>query len=416
MIGAPGGVPKVPWEEVTTVSLREEFVRLASQPGSNRRQLCRRFKVSPKTAYKWLRRYASEGSSGLQDRSRRPRRSPRRSSAEVERAVIGWRAQSRNCWGGRKIARLLQNYGMEQVPAPSTISNILRRHGLIDPQEAARHRRWQSFEREQPNDLWQMDFKGDFPIGGRRCYPLTVLDDHSRFALAVQACGDQRRATVERALRQIFQRYGLPAQMLMDNGPPWGKAAELSELAVWLIRLGIRIIHGSVCHPQTQGKDERFHRTLKLEVLRHCRFATLAHCQREFDQFRDCYNLVRPHQAIGLKVPADRYQPSCVAFPQRLAPIEYPADTIVRRVQAQGWFSFRGHDFKLSKALHGYPIALRLADPHEVLWQVFFCHQVIAQIDLTPPARLTSSLGQRANRTGGRDGDALRGTPAPTPR
>lgn len=397
----------MPWQEVTKVSLREEFVRLASQPDSNRRQLCRRFKVSPKTAYKWLARYASEGSSGLQDRSRRPHRSPRRSHPAVEQAVIGWRAQSRNCWGGRKIARLLQNHGMEQVPAPSTISNILRRHGLIDPHEAARHRRWQSFERAQPNQLWQMDFKGDFLIGGRRCYPLTVLDDHSRFALAVQAGWDQRRASVQRTLRQIFQRYGLPAQMLMDNGPPWGTAAELSELAVWLIRLGIRIIHGRVCHPQTQGKDERFHRTLKLEVLRHCRFATLAECQREFDRFRDCYNLVRPHQAIGLKVPADRYQPSPIAFPQRLAPIEYPADTIVRWVQAQGWFSLRGHDFKVSKALRGLPIALRVADGQERRWEVFFCHQLIAQIDLTPPARLTTLVGQRANRTDGPDANAF---------
>ena len=389
----------MPWEEVTKVSLREEFVKLASQPGISRRQLCRQFKVSPKTAYKWLRRYASEGSSGLQDRSRRPHRSPRRSDPELEQAVLDWRAQSRNCWGGRKIARLLQNQQVEHVPAPSTISNILRRHGLIDPQVAARHRPWQRFEREGPNLLWQMDFKGDFPIGQRRCYPLTVLDDHSRFALAVQACWDQRRATVERALRQIFQRYGLPAEMLMDNGSPWGKREELSGLAVWLMRLGIRITHGRCRHPQTQGKDERFHRTLKLEVLRHCQFLTLPQCQREFDRFRDCYNLVRPHQAIGLEVPASRYQPSPVAFPDRLPPIEYPTDTIVRRVQAEGWFSFRGHDFRLSKALRGCPIALRVADSQERRWQVFFCHQPIAQIDLATPPSLTSTLGQGAVRS-----------------
>ncbi len=383
----------MPWGEVTKVSLREEFVRLASQPGANRRQLCRRFKVSPKTGYKWLRRYASEGSGGLQDRSRRPHRSPWRSSPELEQAVVEWRERSRQCWGGRKIARLLRNQGVAQVPASSTVNNILRRHGLIEPQEAARHRPWQRFEREQPNQLWQMDFKGDFPLGQRRCYPLTVLDDHSRFALAVQACRDQRRPTVQRALRQIFERYGLPAEMLMDNGSPWGKAEELSELAVWLIRLGIWITHGRPHHPQTQGKDERFHRTLKLEVLRHCRFATWSECQREFDRFRDCYNLVRPHQALDLEVPASRYQPSPMAFPVRLAPIEYPADTIVRRVQAEGWFSFRGHNFRLSKALRGYPIALRVADAQERHWQVFFCHQQIAQIDLTMH-RLTSALGR----------------------
>jgi transposase InsO family protein len=376
----------VPWEEVTRVSLREEFVRLASQAGVNRRELCRRFKVSPKTAYKWLARYGSEGSAGLQDRSRRPHRSPRRSSPEVEQAVLEWRAQSRNCWGGRKIARLLQDQPLGKVPAPSTISNILRRHGLIELQAAARHRTWQRFERERPNQLWQMDFKGDFQMGQRRCYPLTVLDDHSRFALAVQACLDQRHATVERTLRQIFERYGLPAQMLMDNGSPWGKRTELTALALWLIRLGIRVIHGRSRHPQTQGKDERFHRTLKLEVLRRCQLVTLPQCQREFDRFRDCYNRVRPHQALDLEVPASRYQPSPIAFPDPLPPIEYPADTIVRMVQAEGWFSFRGHDFRVSKALRGYPIALRVADAQERHWQVFFCHQQITKIDLAPHA------------------------------
>jgi transposase InsO family protein len=384
----------VPWEEVTKVSLREEFVKLASQPGANRRQLCRRYKVSPKTAYKWLKRYAREGRGGLQDRSRRPHRSPRRSSPEVEQAVVDWRAESRNCWGGRKIARLLQNQGMEQVPAPSTVSNILRRHGLIEPQAAAHHRPWQRFERECPNHLWQMDFKGDFSIGERRCYPLTVLDDHSRFALAVQACGDQRSGTVERALRQIFERYGLPGEMLMDNGSPWGKAEELSGLAVWLIRLGIEVTHGRARHPQTQGKDERFNLTLELEVLRHCRFATVSQCQREFDYFRERYNLVRPHQALGLEVPASRYQPSPVAFPQRLAPIEYPPDTVVRRVQAEGWFTFQGHDFRLSKALRGYPIGLRMADSQRRRWEVFFCHQRIAKIHLAPHPRLTTTLGR----------------------
>jgi transposase InsO family protein len=382
----------VPWEEVTKVSLREEFVKLASQPGSNRRQLCRRFKISPKTAYKWLRRYACEGSSGLQDRSRRPHRTPRRSSVELEQAVVRWRAQSRNCWGGRKIARLLQDELVGQVPAPSTVSNILRRRGLIEPQETARRRPWQRFEREAANQLWQMDFKGDFPIGQRRCYPLTVLDDHSRFALAVQACWDQRRLTVERALRQIFERYGLPAEMLMDNGSPWGKATELSALVVWLIRLGIRVTHGRARHPQTQGKDERFHRTLKLEVLRHCRFTSLSECQREFDRFRDCYNLVRPHQALDLQVPASRYQPSPSAYPQQLAPIEYPDDLIVRRVQSQGWFSFRGRHFKVSKALRGYPIGLRVADSLQCHWEVFFSHQRIAYLDLATPGRLTSAL------------------------
>jgi transposase InsO family protein len=384
----------VPWQEVTKMSLREEFVKLASQPGANRRRLCRRFRISPKTAYKWLHGYKAEGSGGLQDRSRRPRHSPRRSGPEVERAVVRWRAYSENCWGGRKIARLLQEEGMRQPPAPSTVNNILRRQGLIEPQESARHRRWQRFERAQPNELWQMDFKGDFPIGQRRCHTLTVLDDCSRFALAVQACWDQRRTTVERVLRGLFERYGMPAEMLMDNGSPWGKAGELTELAMWLIRLGIGLTHGRPRHPQTQGKDERFHRTLKLEVLRRNHFTTLARCQRELDRFRDRYNLVRPHQALDLQVPVQRYQPSAVTFPAQLPPIEYPADTAVRMVQAEGWFSFRGRNFRVSKALRGHPIGLRVADAQERCWVVFFCHQPIARIDLAAPQPLIGTLGR----------------------
>lgn len=375
----------MPWQEVTRVSLREEFVKLASQEGANRRELCRRFKIAAKTGYKWLARHEQAGTEGLKDRSRRPHHSPGRSSTEVERAVIKLRQQSRNCWGGRKIAKLLSTAGLPDAPAPSTVTGILRRHGLIEAQASAQRRPWQRFERDAPNALWQMDFKGHFALAHQRCYPLTVLDDHSRFALAVRACADQRHASVQRSLREVFERYGLPAQMLMDNGPPWGPRGELTEFALWLIRLGIGIIHGRARHPQTQGKDERFHRTLKLEVLRGCRFATLSQCQREFDRFRDRYNLVRPHDALGLEVPASRYQPSPVRFPSILPPIEYPDDTEVRKVQAQGWFSFRGRDFRLSKALQGYPVGLRTSDAAQRCFQVFFCHQPIAEIDLANP-------------------------------
>jgi hypothetical protein len=160
---------------------------------------------------------------------------------------------------------------------------------------------------------------------------------------------------------------------------------KLTAFTLWLIRLGIRVIHGRPRHPQTQGKDERFHRTLKLEVRRGCRWTTLSQCQSEFDRFRDRYNLVRPHDALGLEVPASRYQPSPVPFPATLPPIEYPDDMAVRKIQAEGWFSFRGRAFRLSKALHGYPVGLRTCDAAERRFEVFFCHQSIAEIDLAHP-------------------------------
>lgn len=393
----------MPWREVTRVSLREEFVKLASSKGANRRELCRRFGISAKTGYKWLARFKEQGAAGLRDGSRRPHRSPRRTASAIELMVVKWRAESGNCWGGRKIRRLLTAQGVTSPPAPSTVTGILRRYDLLAPQAYPRPLATGGFERALPNELWQMDFKGDFELGAGRCYPLTVLDDHSRFALAVKACANQRRDTVQEALAAVFRRYGLPWAMLMDNGPPWGafERGSLTELSLWLIRLQIRVIHSRPYHPQTQGKDERFHRTLKLEALNGRRFNDLGQCQREFDRFRDRYNLLRPHQALALEVPASRYRPSPRPFPESLPPIDYPSDLLVRKVQAEGWFSFRGTDFRVSKALRGYPVALRPADLDQHCYDVFFCHQRIAQInfnqshqcDSPPTAAVHKSTG-----------------------
>jgi transposase InsO family protein len=375
----------MPWQEVTRVSSREEFVQLATQAGSNRRELCRRFGISPQTAYKWLRRYEAEGPQGLEDRSRRPHRSPRRTEAAIEQEVIRLRAESRSCWGGRKLSRQLINQGGRQV-APSTVNSILRRAGLIDPALSAAATPWQRFEREGPNELWQMDFKGHFPlVNGGRCHPLTVLDDHSRFSVVLNACANERADTVQTVLTAAFRRCGLPGSMLMDNGPPWGYCHEHSwtALSLWLVRLGIKVTHGRAYHPQTQGKDERFHRTLQFELLRHFNFTSLEHCQREFDRFRDRYNLERPHDALGLDTPASRYRLSPIAFPENLPPIEYPAGLEVRKIHNEGRLSYRGHQFRVSKALRGLPVALRPVPEADGQCEVLFCHQVIARIDLS---------------------------------
>lgn len=367
--------------------LREEFVKLAMQDGANRRELCRRFGIAAKTGYKWLARYTAEGSSGLEDRSRRPRRSPLRTAQEIEQRVIGLRREVRGCWGARKLARRLVLQGGPAL-APSTITGILRRHGLLN-QTAPPPRPFQRFERPAPNELWQMDFKGHFATirPAVRCHPLTVLDDHSRFALVLKACADERDHTVRAVLSEAFRRYGLPAAMLMDNGSPWGAAGAqpFTAFSLWLIRLGIRVAHGRPYHPQTQGKDERFHRTLKFEVLRHFNFTSLEHCQREFDCFRDRYNLVRPHDALGLATPVSRYRPSPIPFPESLPSIEYPAGLEVRKVQAEGWFSYRGRLFRVSKALRGFPVALRQSELADSLREVLFCHQPVALIDLAHP-------------------------------
>ena len=372
----------MPWNEVSVMGQREEFVRLAEQ--SNVRLLCRRFGISPTTAYKWLERYGAGGREGLMDLSRRPNHSPSQSGQQIEQAVVALRGQH-PAWGARKLRHRLLAQGVSAVPATSTVHAILRRHQLIDPTESAKHKPWQRFEHDAPNRLWQMDFKGHFPIENSRCHPLTILDDHSRFALGLAACADERTQTVKQRLSTVFRLYGLPERMTMDNGSPWGGTSEhfFTPLTAWLIRLGVRVSHSRPYHPQTQGKDERFHRTLKLELLRMHTFRDLDHAQSHFDTWRNIYNLERPHESLGMQVPASRYRPSPRCFPESLPPVEYDAKDVIRKVQAGGEIWFKAQPYKIRTAFRGHPVALRPTASGDAL-DVFFCHQKIAQINQNP--------------------------------
>ena len=376
----------MPWEEVSVMSQRKEFVKLAQGGDATVRELCRRFGISPTTGHKWLSRFRGGGEAALADLPRRPHCSPRRTRAEVEELVLKVR-DSHPAWGGRKLRAWLSAQGHELLPSPSTITAILRRHGRIDPSESAKHRAWQRFEREAPNELWQMDFKGHFAMLEGRCHPLTVLDDHSRFSLGLEACGDERAQTVQQRLTGIFRRFGLPERMVMDNGAPWGHDADhpYTPLSVWLLRLGISVSHGRPYHPQTQGKDERFHRTLKAEVLQGATFRDLRHCQEAFDDWRGVYNLERPHQALGMATPASRYHVSHWPFPERLPLVEYGPEDQVRRVQDQGRVSWKGRQVKISTAFKGLQVAIRPTST-DGLWDLFFMTNRICQIDLREPA------------------------------
>ena len=375
----------MPWNEVSVMGQREEFVGLANQPDSNIRLLCRRYKVSPTTAYKLLHRYRERGRDGLLDESRRPDHSPRRCPAVIEAAVLRLR-DHHPAWGARKLRRRLLDTGAQSMPSPSTVHQILVRHGRVDPKESLKHRPFQRFEHPAPNQLWQMDFKGHFATDTARCHPLTVLDDHSRFALGLEACSDQRTQTVQQRLSSIFRIQGLPERITMDNGSPWGSNSDhrFTPLTAWLIRLGVRISHSRPYHPQTQGKDERFHRTLGEELLRRRRFANLSDAQNAFDHWRHIYNFQRPHHALDLDVPASRYRPSHRPFPEALPDIEYPHGQLVRKVQLGGEIWFKGRTHKIGTAFTRHPVALR---PSSIdgIFDVFFCHQNIAQIDLNAP-------------------------------
>ena len=373
----------MPWKESTTMSLRTDFIHLAEMENANLSELCRRFGISRKTGYKWLKRYREGGASALANRSRRPQHSPGRSAEAVEAAVLAVREQH-PAWGGRKIKATLERQGQSSVPSPSTITAILRRNGKIDEAEARKHRPYQRFEMEQPNQLWQMDFKGYFALtAGGYCHPLSVLDDHSRFLLGLKACPNETRQTVQAQLIGIFRCYGLPERMLMDNGSPWGddRDSPHTVLTAWLIRLGIGISHGHPYHPQTQGKDERLHRTLQAELLSRLAFPDLPECQLQFDGWRDCYNFERPHEALALQPPASRYQASPRPFPEVLPPVLYTVGDIVRKVDQTGRISFRNRTFRVGKAFRHNPVALRPAQ-QDGDFEVFFCHLKVAQISL----------------------------------
>lgn len=371
----------MPWKEYTVTTQRGEFVRRVREGDGTVSALCRAFGISRKTGYKWLEREQLQGVAGLEDRSRRPRRSPRQTPEVMERLICELRAEH-PAWGGRKLHHRLKGDGVAAVPAPSTITGILRRHGLLSADRRLK-RDWQRFEAAEPNELWQMDFKGHFATGRGRCHPLTLLDDHSRFNLCLSACTDQQATTVQEELSRVFRCYGLPRRMLMDNGSPWGSdlAHPHTRLTAWLMRQGITVLHGRPRHPQTQGKEERFHGTLARELLTpHSWWQDLAEVQTAFDRWRSVYNDRRPHEALGYAVPASRYTPSHRAFPVTLPPIAYESTDEVRKVQQKGIIHFRGREFHIGKGFVGEPVALR--EVGDGLWNVYYCHQRVAQIDL----------------------------------
>jgi transposase InsO family protein len=375
----------MPWRISSIMSQRHEFVLLASQPKANMKQLCRRFGISRPTGYKWWARYRSAGETGLVDQSRRPHHSPNQTDPEKETAIISLR-RKHPAWGGRKLQQRLLDLGHRDLPAASTITNILARHELLDPQESSKHRAFQRFEHPAPNDLWQMDFKGDFALAPGRCYPLTIVDDHSRFAIALQACARNTKNITQTALMQAFRRYGLPFRISCDNGPPWGSSGRghFTQLAIWLMRLGIVVAYARPHHPQTNGKDERFNRTFEVEVLRYQRATTLAQWQRHFDAWRYVYNNERPHEALHMKVPATRYQPSAREYPERLAAIEYGPTDIVRKVRHAGHIKYQGREIHVGAAFYGLHIALRPTTT-DGQFAVFFCQIQIGLLDLSQP-------------------------------
>jgi transposase InsO family protein len=383
----------MPWHEVSAMDQRLEFVRLAMQDGVNRRELCRRFGISADIGYKWLARHRN-GDTELAERSRRPHANPQRSAAATEAQVLAIR-DAHPAWGARKIAHCLRRDGLIRdglAPVVSTVHAILQRHGRIVPAMGGPVQPLGRFEKNAPNALWQMDFKGWIALtDGAPCHPLTMIDDHSRYTLCISACSNQQRLTVQQQLTQTFRRYGLPDAFYVDNGSPWSDSsgARWTALQVWLLKLGVEVIRARPYHPQGRGKNERFHRSLKAEVLALRRFKGIDDLQRALDAWRHVYNAERPHEGIGMMVPASRYRPSTRSMPAHVPEVTYDSGEIVRRVSTtRASVSFKGRLWPVPRAFCGEPLAIRPRGP-DGHYDICFGSWQVAKIDLTTPGSVS---------------------------
>jgi transposase InsO family protein len=373
------------WKAMEVHEQRVKFVVAASRRDKPLRALCAEFGISRPTGYVWLERYRDHGVAGIAEQSRRPQRSPRQTAAELEQLVVQARRRYPD-WGARKLQVVLGRDGVELTR--STIHRILLRHDLV--RDADRHpQAVKRFEREQPNQLWQMDFKGpkNWPhsIG-----PLSVIDDHSRYLIALAATGKLDGNLVRKQLEQAFERCGVPEEMLMDHGTPWWNWQSFSgrtHLSLWMMRQGIQLCWSGIQHPQTQGKVERFHGSLQRALDR--RGGVGAQPQVWLDAYRSEYNQVRPHEALKMQTPASVWRKSDRRYDPHPPPWEYPERAWVLKVDCQGTIDLKGRRWRIGKTLAGERV---LIQPIEDRFMVFFCSTLVREID---PAIQRSTIVER---------------------
>jgi transposase InsO family protein len=361
-------------------NVSEERLRFAIRASSGREEmkaLCKEFEISRPTGYLWRKRYQQcEQLQELAEVSRRPHHSPKQTEAEKEQRVMSLRNEYPD-WGARKLVELLKR---EQVEIPRiTVHRILLRNGLVRDRD--RHRAaTQRFERQAPNQLWQMDFKG-MPASRPGCLPLVVLDDHSRYLLGLFETTGTKAEPVQENLTAIFRRDGLPEAMLMDHGTPWWNMQSSSGwtwLTVWLMKQGIRLYLSGYRHPQTQGKIERCNGSLEMAMIKRPK-AEGQSWQAWLDAYRQEHNHVRPHEALQMDLPARRWKPSERAFQQEHKPWEYPDAVHVRKVRENGGVSLRGHSYFIGRALIGQNVQLEFVDHRVIVW---FYRTLVREFDL----------------------------------
>ena len=320
--------------------------------------VCREYGISRVTGDKWLKRY--ENNESLDDKSKAPFRTPNKTRVETENKILETRGRH-PAWGSRKIKRYLERQG-EEMPCKNTIGNILTRNSCVSEAASRASTPYKRFQRASSNELWQCDFKGNFAmLDGNRCHALTVMDDFSRYSLCVDAKDNERREGVEESFARLFREYGIPCELLCDNGNPWGtsQSTGYTLFEIWLMDYGVLPIHGRIKHPQTQGKEERFHRTMDVELLNRMNMKNLADAQKQFDAFRARYNNERPHESLGLGVPAEFYRRSERKMPERIREWEYGREYETRRIKSSGFFTYGGQGYFLSEAFGGMMVGVR---------------------------------------------------------
>lgn len=346
----------MPWECRTVEDQRREFAQ-AAMHSSNFSSLCREYGITRRTGRKWVERYQSQ--QPLTDRSRRPHTTPTRTPEEIELLVLAVRADNPG-WGAKTIHNVLTKEGYKNLPCVKTVNNILHRYGCICPEESRKRQPFTRFEKDQCNVMWQTDFKGAFQMSDSNyCYPLTILDDHSRFSLKIAPRLSTANVVIP-VFTEVFQEYGMPDSILSDNGAQFaGFKKGYTQFERWLMDLDILPIHGRIKHPQTQGKIERFHRTMKQELLNHTNIADIQDAQLKFNCWRDKYNNIRPHEALGMKTPSEVYVPSQKQFIKEIKKYEYGGEYHVIKVNSWGYVRFHKWQVYLSETMKDQYIEFR---------------------------------------------------------
>ncbi len=371
----------MPWNERIVSQMREEFVRRVLAGEKSKRALCQEYGISRPTGDKWIERYM--GGEVLENQSRKPHHMPSKTSCDVEELILSYR-RKHPAIGAVKIRKILENQGHTDLPCTKTVNNILKRNGLITKGASQSAAPYQRFEKTAPNQMWQADYKGHFVMkNGLRCHPLNIIDDYSRYNLCCKAQRAETFDEIKPVMTALFQTYGLPFSLLCDNGNPWGTAQStgFTRFEVWLMELGILTLHGRPLHPQTQGKEESFNRSMTKELLKQTEIHDFEDADRQFQEYRTFYNNERPHHALKLDTPSQHYKPSTRKYAAKISEWEYPENCQLCQVKSSGYFNWKGQGYFLSEAFGDKQIAVR--DSHiDGCISLFFRQFRLGRIDI----------------------------------